>query len=100
MQTLKFQNHTKLFDGHCVRLNAKAGKETVRCGITLAALKQIDWHLPHEGLLPSELFVEAFDRNLELIKRLCCEKYDRRDFERAGELEIIVHRKDLLEHRT
>ena len=66
MQPLNFRNDSKLFDGHCVRLDAISGKKVVHCGITLAALKQIDSHLPHEGLLPSELFVEAFDRNAEL----------------------------------
>ena len=66
MQPLSFRNDSKLFDGHCVRLDAISGKKVVHCGITLAALKQIDSHLPHEGLLPSELFVEAFDRNAEL----------------------------------
>jgi hypothetical protein len=99
MRTLVFRDDTKLFDGHYVRIDAKAGKEMVRCGITLGALKQIDSHLPHEGLLPSELFVEAFDRNAELIKRLCCQKYERQDFETDGDLHIVVHRKDVFELR-
>ena len=66
MQPLSFRSDSKLFDGHCVRLDAISGKKVVHCGITLAALKQMNSHLPHEGLLPSELFVEAFDRNAEL----------------------------------
>lgn len=48
-----------------------------------------------EGLLPSELFVEAFDRNAELIKQLCRLKYQCRDFEKEGELDIVIHRKDI-----
>ena len=95
METLVFQDDSKLFDGRCVRIDAMAGKEIVRCGITLGALKQIDSHLPHEGLLPSELFVEAFDRNSELIKQLCRLKYERRDLEGEGELDIVIHRKDV-----
>jgi hypothetical protein len=69
-------------------------------GLYQAALKQIDSHLPHEGLLPSELFVEAFDRNAELIKQLCCLKYQCRDFEKEGELDIVIHRRDIFALRT
>ena len=43
MKTLVFRDDSKLFDGHCMRFDAKAGKKVVRCGITLAALKQIDF---------------------------------------------------------
>jgi hypothetical protein len=100
MKTLVFRDDSKLFDGHCMRLDALAGTEIVRCGVTLAALKQIDSHLPHEGLLPSELFIEAFDRNSELIKQLCCLKYELQDFEKEGELDIVVHRKDIFALRT
>ena len=100
MKTLVFRDDSKLFDGHCMRFDANAGKKVVRCGITLAALKQIDSHLPHEGLLPSELFAEAFDRNSELIKQLCCLKYQMQDFETEGELDIVVHRKDIFALRT
>ena len=100
MQKLVFQDDSKLFDGHCVRLDAMARKKVVRCGITLAALKQIDSHLPHEGLLPSELFVEAFDRNAELIKQLCCLKYQMQDLEKEGELDIVIHRKDIFALRS
>jgi hypothetical protein len=100
MQTLVFLDDSKLFDGHCIRLDAMAGKKVVRCGITLAALKQVDSHLPHEGLLPSELFLEAFDRNEGLIKQLCCLKYELQGFEKEGELDIVIHRKDIFALRT
>jgi hypothetical protein len=100
MQPLDFRDDSKLFDGHCIRLDALSGKRVVHCGITLAALKQIGSHLPHEGLLPSELFVEAFDRNAELIKQLCRLKYQCRDFEKEGELDIVIHRKDIFALRT
>jgi hypothetical protein len=100
MKPLNFRDDSKLFDGHCVRLDAFSGEKVVHCGITLAALKQIDPHLPHEGLLPSELFVEAFDRNVELIEQLCCLKYQCQDFEREGGLDILIHRKDIFALRT
>jgi uncharacterized protein DUF1488 len=100
MKTLVFQKDSNLFDGHCIRFEAQAGKKVVRCGITLAALKQMDPHLPHEGLLPSELFVEAFNRNSELIKQLCCLKYETHDFEAEGELDIVIHHKDIFALRT
>ena len=44
MQPVDFRDDSKLFDGHCVRLDAICGKKVVHCGITLAALKQIDSH--------------------------------------------------------
>ena len=37
MKTLVFRDDSKLFDGHCMRFDAKAVKKVVRCGITLAA---------------------------------------------------------------
>jgi len=95
MKPLNFRDDSKLFDGHCVRLDASCGTTIVHCGVTLAALKQIDSHLPHEGLLPSELFVEAFDRHAELIKQLCSLKYQCQDFEKEGELDIVIHRRDI-----
>ena len=100
MQPVDFRDDSKQFDGHCVRLDAICGKKVVHCGITLAALKQIDSNLPHEGLLPSEVFVEAFDRNAELFKQLCCLKYQCRDFEKEGELDIVIHRKDIFALKT
>jgi hypothetical protein len=97
---LDFRDDSTLFDGHCVRLDASCGKKVVHCGVTLAALKQIDSHLPHEGLLPSELFVEAFARNSELIKQLCRLKYQCQDFEKNGELDIVIHRRDIFALKT
>lgn len=103
-------------DSRCCTHTSKDWK---RCRSALRPSKAVAWYfgdggdldhevgmvqplnlLPHEGLLPSELFVEAFDRNAELIKQLCRLKYQCRDFEKEGELDIVIHRKDIFALRT
>ena len=83
-------------------IRLQRGRDPTYDPVTAPATSQNppDSHLPHEGLLPSELFVEAFDRNAELIKQLCCLKYEMQDLEKEGELDIVIHRKDIFALRS
>ena len=67
----------------------------MRCAVTLVALKQLDPSLPHEGLLPSDLFVAAYDRHMTDIHHICRLKHARGDYETEGDIDIVVHKHDV-----
>jgi hypothetical protein len=100
MTELAFVSDDRLFDGHLIRFAALAGDRRVTCAVTLVALKQLDPSLPHEGLLPSELFVEAYDRHMTDIHHICRLKHARGDFETEGDIDIVVHRTDVQARRA
>ncbi|MFO1089951.1 MAG: DUF1488 family protein [Hyphomicrobiales bacterium] len=95
MSELAFTSDERLFDGHLVRFAGTSGDRKVRCAVTLIALKQLDPSLPHEGLLPSDLFVSAYDRHMTDIHHICRQKHARGDYETEGEIDIVVHRADV-----
>jgi len=100
MSELAFISDDRLFDGRLIRFIAMAGDRRVTCAVTLVALKQLDASLPHEGLLPSELFVAAYDRHMTDIHHICRQKHARGDYETEGEIDIVVHRGDVKTRRA
>ena len=68
MRLLAFVDEDRHFDGHCVRFQGKDGAASICCAITAAALKEQDRHLPRHGLVPAEMFLEAFDRQCREIE--------------------------------
>ena len=83
------------FDGGCVRFFGHDGEQRVLCGITTAALKEHDRHLPRHGLLPAELFLEAFDRHQVAIHDAARRKYAGGECEPDGDVLVLLHRRDL-----
>jgi hypothetical protein len=94
MGTLAFTDDFRLFDGHCVRFRGYDGKRPVMCGVTCYALKHHVPGLPTEGLLPAEMFLEAYDRLMTEIHAAARRKYAAGKLEPDNEVEIMVHAKD------
>jgi hypothetical protein len=95
MQALAFLDDTRYFDGGCVRFYGHDGTQRIACGITASALKAHDPNMPHHGLLPAELFLQAFDRHQISIHDAARRKYAAGHCEASGELIIVLHRHDL-----
>ena len=94
MSQLAFIADDRLFDGKCVRFTGRDGKREVLCGVTIYALKHHDLSLPLEGLLPAELFLDAYDRLIVKIHDVARRKYSQGQKEPSGPVEIMVHDKD------
>ena len=95
MRLLAFVDEDRHFDGHCVRFQGKDGAASICCAITAAALKEQDRHLPRHGLVPAEMFLDAFDRHQIAIHDAARRKYHAGHVEPAGEIRILIHRQDL-----
>ena len=95
MGTLAFLDDSPLFDGECVRFIGVDGEEQVVCGVTTYALKHCMPDLPHQGLLPAEAFISAFEKLAVDIHHAARGKYERGELESAGSIKIMVHRKDI-----
>ena len=98
MPQLAFLDDFRLFDGNCVRFHGHDGSRVVLCGVTAEALKRCDRHLPHTGLVPAEEFLNAFERLLVEIHNSARAKYAKGQFEREGEVEVLITRRDLLSY--
>lgn len=96
MSQLVFSDDDRLFDGECVRFKGRAGNEEILCGVTVYALKHHCPGLPMEGLLPAELFLEAYDRLAQEIHHVARGKYDAGDFETSGPVRVMVHDHDFI----
>jgi hypothetical protein len=96
MAELAFLDEFRLFDGNCVRFNGHDGTRNVLCGVTVEALKRCDPFLPRHGLIPAEEFLKAFERLLVPIHASARSKHSSGQFEREGEVEVLVKRYDLL----
>ena len=96
MTQLAFTQEDRLFDGACVRFEGRDHGRTVRCGVTIYALKHHQPDLPSEGLLPGELFLEAYDRLAAEIHHVARRKYEAGDFETCGPVEVMVHDHDFI----
>lgn len=95
MGTLAFVDDTPLFDGECVRFIGVDGAEQVVCGVTTYALKHCMPDLPHQGLLPAEAFISAFEKLMADIHHVARHKYERGEMEPEGDIKIMIHRKDI-----
>ncbi len=95
MHALAFLDDTRHFDGGCVRFVGHDGLKPVSCGVTAAALKAHDSQLPRHGLVPAELFLEAFDRLQLAIHDAARRKYSVGARESEGDLMILIHRNDI-----
>lgn len=94
MGQLVFSSDDRLFDGRCVRFAGKDGHEEVLCGVTVFALKHHDPDLPLEGLLPSDLFLKAYDEMLIRIHDIARHKYAEGRIEPEGPVKVMVHDED------
>ena len=95
MGTLSFQNSAPLFEGDCVSFIGDDCGEQVRCGVTTYALKHCTAGLPHQGLLPAEAFVSAFEGLADDIHQAAQRKYERGETEPEGIIRVMVHRQDI-----
>ncbi len=94
MSTLQFPVEPAHFDGECVRFRAVAGQRDITCGVTIYALKHRCSHLPLEGLLPAEAFLQAYSDGQSEIHKIARAKFDVRSYEPEGDVEIMVHDQD------
>lgn len=94
MGQLAFTSDDRLFDGECVRFTGHDGKQTVLCGVTVYALKHRHPDLPMEGLLPGELFLDAYDLYAIEIHDIARHKYAEGLTEPEGPVQIMVHDHD------
>ncbi|MGB5216245.1 MAG: DUF1488 family protein [Anderseniella sp.] len=94
MGQLAFSSDDRLFDGECVRFTGRDGQREVLCGVTIFALKHHDPNLPMDGLLPAELFLDAYDRFMIKIHDMARRKHDEGRSEPDGPIEIMVHDED------
>ena len=94
MGQLVFSSEDRLFDGQCVRFVGRDGQREVLCGVTIFALKHRDPALPMDGLLPAELFLEAYERSAIEIHDIARHKYAEGRIETDGPIEIMVHDED------
>lgn len=94
MAQLVFSDDERLFDGQCVRFKGSAGGNDVQCGVTVYALKHHCPDLPVDGLLPGELFLEAYDRLASDIHHAARRKYEAGEFETGSPVMIMVHDHD------
>lgn len=95
MTQLAFVDDDRLFDGRCVRFRGCLGQTEVPCGVTTFALQYRDPDMPKSGLIPSEAFLEAFDKFVLEIHQAARQKYARGELEPEGDIRVMVHRKDL-----
>jgi Protein of unknown function (DUF1488) len=95
MVQLAFLGEERLFDGQCVRFTGFDGKKEVSCGVTIVALKECDPGLQRHGLVPAEAFLESYEKLMVTIHDAARRKYERSEFEPAGDIRIMVHRRDL-----
>ena len=70
MSILKFPAGPAHFDGECVRFRAVTEQRDVTCGVTIYALKHRCSHLPLEGLLPAEMFLQAYSDGRDEIHKI------------------------------
>ncbi|MEO1161063.1 MAG: hypothetical protein AAFW74_11515, partial [Pseudomonadota bacterium] len=70
------------------------GQRDVLCGVTVFALKHRDPGLPLDGLLPAELFLDAYDRYVIEIHDIARRKHAEGRREPDGPVEIMVHDRD------
>lgn len=94
MGTLAFTDDFRLFDGQCVRFRGYDGSRQVECGVTCYALKHRMPDLPTEGLLPAEMFLEAYDRLMTDVHAAARRKYAAGALEPGGEVAIMIHARD------
>ena len=94
MAQLVFSDDERLFDGQCVRFKGNVGGNDVQCGVTVYALKHHCPDLPVDGLLPGELFLEAYDRLASDIHHAARRKYEAGEFETGSPVMIMVHDHD------
>ncbi len=94
MDELTFPDDRGHFDGECVRFKATSGQRDISCGVTIYALKHRCSHLPLEGLLPAETFVQAYKDGLEEIHKIASAKFQKRLYEHEGDVEIMIHDHD------
>lgn len=78
-----------------IRFKGFDGKKEVTCGVTIVALEECDRSLQRHGLVPAEAFLAAFQKLMIEIHDIARRKYERREFEIEGEVQIMVHRHDL-----
>ena len=95
MGQIAFVEEDRLFDGKCVRFRGMDGDREVKCGVTLVALKECDPNLQRYGLVPAEAFLSSYDKLMIQIHDAARAKYSRGEFETEGEVQIMVHRRDL-----
>ncbi|MEE4235126.1 MAG: DUF1488 family protein [Anderseniella sp.] len=96
MAHLVFSDDERLFDGQCVRFKGCAAGKDVQCGVTVYALKHHCPELPVDGLLPGELFLEAYDRLASDIHHAARRKYEAGEFETGSPVMIMVHDHDFV----
>ena len=96
MSHLVFSEESRLFDGECVRFKGRAGGKDVSCGVTVYALKHHCPDLPLDGLLPAELFLDAYDRLISEIHHAARRKFDAGEFETCGPVQVMVHDSDFV----
>ena len=94
MGQLAFSSDDRLFDGKCVRFTGRDAQKEVLCGVTVFALKHRHPDLPMEGLLPAELFLDAYDRYAIEIHDIARNKYAEGRTESDGPIEVLVHVED------
>lgn len=80
------------------RLLTFCGDRELLCGVTAEALKRCDPQLPHTGLIPAEEFLKAFERLLLQIHGAARTKHAKGQFEREGDIELVIKRHDLLNY--
>ncbi len=96
MAQLVFSDEDRLFDGQCVRFKGRSGGKDVACGVTVYALKHHCSDLPVDGLLPGELFLEAYDRLASEIHHVARRKFEAGQFETCGPVDVMVHDHDFI----
>ena len=94
MRKLTFHSGPGHFDGKCVRFAARDGDRAVSCGVTVYALKHHCAHLPTEGLLPAEAFLDAYKTAVAEIHHVAARKYLDGSFEPDSDVDIMVHDHD------
>ena len=95
MPQLIFTDEKVMYERECILFKARYGSEEVSCGVTTYALQYRDPDLPTEGLVPSERFLESFEKHQLEIHQAVRRKFDRGEFEPQGDVKVMVHRKDL-----
>jgi hypothetical protein len=94
MGTLTFRDRKRHFDGECVRFKGYDGDKEVMCGVTVYALKHHEPGLPLGGLLPADVFIAAYDDLIDTVRACACDKYAAAEFEKDGDVRIVVHDRD------
>jgi hypothetical protein len=84
-----------MYERECILFKARCGSDEVSCGVTTYALQYRDPDLPTDGLVPSEAFLDSFERFKLEIHQAARRKFERGEFEPEGDVKVMVHRKDL-----